>query len=143
MVATQAATQVTTREQGDPNVNLAMELPFKFQDKSQVLQLKFSSEDKEEEKSKGKVWTANLAFELQSLGAIRIYISLDNKDIAMQFWTEKSSTQKIFTENFHILQDRLKLAGYHINQMVASIGIPEEAEEERKQSKKGLIDEQV
>ncbi|MFK5894056.1 MAG: flagellar hook-length control protein FliK [Pseudomonadota bacterium] len=137
------ATQAAIREQPDSNINMALEIPFKFQDKSQVLQLKFTSEDKHENKSKGKIWTANLAFELQSLGAIRIYLILDDKDISMQFWTEKKSTQKIFAENFSQLRDRLKIAGYHIKEMIVSLGIPEQAKDEIKKTKKGLIDEQV
>ncbi len=139
------ATQAAIREQPESNMNMALELPFKFQDKSQVLQLKFTSEnkDKNKEKSKEKIWTANLAFELQSLGAIRIYIVLDGKDISMQFWTEKPATQKIFVENFSTLKSRLKLAGYQISEMTANIGVPDEAQEEIKTNKQGQIDERV
>ncbi|MFK5984037.1 MAG: flagellar hook-length control protein FliK [Pseudomonadota bacterium] len=139
------ATQAATREQPESNINMALELPFKFQDKSQVLQLKFTSENKNKNKntSNEKIWTANLAFELQSLGAIRIYIVLNGKDIAMQFWTEKPETQQIFVANFNSLKSRLKLAGYNISEMTSSMGIPEEAEEEIKVDKKGTIDERV
>jgi len=137
------ATQAATREQADSNVNMSLEIPFKFQEKSQVLQLKFTSEDKNKEKSKEKIWSANLAFELQSLGAIRIYIILDGKDVSMQFWTEKETTQQIFAKNFSMLRDRLKLAGYNISEMTASLGIPQEAEEESTKTKNGVIDEHV
>lgn len=137
------ATQAATREQSDSNINMALEIPFKFQDKSHVLQLKFTSKDKHKNKSKDKIWSANLAFELQSLGAIRIYIVLDGKDVSMRFWTEKQSTQQIFAENFPLLKDRLKIAGYRINEMTASLGIPKEAEKESAKNKNGIIDEHV
>ena len=137
------ATQAAIREQADSNVNMALEIPFKFQDKSQVLQLKFTSEDKHENKSKGKIWTANLAFELQSLGAMRIYLVLDGKEVSMQFWTEKQSTQQLFSENLIHLKNRLKIAGYHIKDFNVSQGIPEEAAEEVNSSNEGVIDERV
>jgi Flagellar hook-length control protein FliK len=137
------ATQAAIREQADSNVNMALEIPFKFQDKSQVLQLKFSSEDKHDNESKEKIWTANLAFELQSLGAIRIYLVLDGKEVSMQFWTEKQSTQQLFAENLLHLKNRLKIAGYHIKDINVSQGVPEEASEEVNSSKEGVIDERV
>jgi hypothetical protein len=137
------ATQAASREQADSNINMALEIPFKFQDKSQVLQLKFTSKNKDKDKSKEKIWSANLAFELQSLGAIRIYILLDGKDISMQFWTEKDTTQQVFAKNFSILRERLILAGYNISEMTATLGIPQEAKEESNKNKEGVIDERV
>jgi len=137
------ATQGGNREQADNNLNMALEIPFRFQEKSQVLQLKMRSTDKEFDDTGGKIWTANLAFELQSMGPIRIYITLDGKDVSMQFWTEKAESQVIFQENFTLLTERLAIAGYRVSQLGSYLGVPDEARQEIKQNKQGVVDEHV
>lgn len=137
------ATQAGNREQADSNINMTLEIPFRFQEKSQVLQLKMSSKKHGNDDTDGKIWTANLAFELQSLGPIRVYVTLDDKDVAMQFWTENPSSQAIFKENFSLLTERLSAAGYRISQLGSYLGIPEEAQQEIKKNKLGVVDEHV
>ena len=98
-------------------------------------------QEKEAEKG-NKIWTVNLAFHLPSLGGIRIYITLDKQDLAIQFWTEEKSSQKLFQQFFYLLNERLQESGFTISQLKAFHGIPESAQHEQKASQ-FIIDERV
>ncbi|MCP3851423.1 MAG: flagellar hook-length control protein FliK [Gammaproteobacteria bacterium] len=135
-------TQFQNRESGDQSF-LNIEIPFKHNDQQEILQLKIREELKEKEAELGnKIWTVNMAFNLESLGGIRIYITLDKKDIAMQFWTEEKESQQLFQKYFSLLNSRLTMAGYTISQLAAFHGMPEEAEKEQNKSN-FIIDERV
>ncbi|MBF0265248.1 MAG: flagellar hook-length control protein FliK [Gammaproteobacteria bacterium] len=122
------ATQINTREQGEQQNTISLELPIRLLDKTQILQMKFKAQKKQHKKEE-KIWTANLAFELPSLGEIRIYITLDYNDVAIQFWLEQDSSKSIIQENFSLLSERLLEAGYSISQLQAFHGIPGDAQE--------------
>jgi len=135
-------TQFQNRESGDQSF-LNIEIPFKHNDQQEILQLKIREELKEKEAELGnKIWTVNMAFNLESLGGIRIYITLDKKDIAMQFWTEEKESQQLFQKYFNLLNSRLTMAGYTVSQLAAFHGMPEEAEKEQNKSN-FIIDERV
>ncbi len=135
-------TQFQNRESGDQSF-LNIEIPFKHNDQQEILQLKIREELKEKEAELGnKIWTVNMAFNLESLGGIRIYITLDKKDIAMQFWTEEKESHQLFQKYFSLLNSRLTMAGYTISQLTAFHGMPEEAEKEQNKSN-FIIDERV
>ncbi len=137
------ATAAANREQADSNFNLALEIPFRFMDKSEIMQLKIRQEENKKEGKSKKIWTANLAFELEKLGPVRIYIALQNKDVSIQFWSEKATTQKCFSDNFYLLKQRLTEFGYRITSLSALLGIPEDAEKEIQHHINRLIDEKV
>ncbi|MCK5666917.1 MAG: flagellar hook-length control protein FliK, partial [Thiotrichaceae bacterium] len=134
--------QLHTRESGDQSF-INFEIPFRHNDQQEVLQLKIREQLKEKEAEQGnKIWTVNLAFHLKTLGAIRIYITLDKQDLAIQFWTEKKESLALFQNNFSLLSERLLAAGFTLSQLKAFYGIPEEAEKEQTNSQ-FIIDEQV
>ncbi len=134
--------QLQTREGGEQSF-LNFEIPFRHNDQQEVLQLKIREELKQKEGKQGnKIWTVNLAFELKSLGGIRIYITLDKQDIAIQFWTENKQSQQLFQKYFHLLSERLTEADFTISQLAAFHGIPEEAEKELS-NHQFIIDEKV
>ncbi len=134
--------QLQTRESSEQSF-INFEFPFRNNDQSEVLQLKIREERQEKEAQKGhKIWTVNLAFHLQSLGNIRIYITLDDNDLAIQFWTEEKSSQQLFSQYFHLLSERLNNAGFTLSQLVAFHGMPEEAQQEQSKSH-FIVDEHV
>ena len=134
--------QLHTRESGDQSF-FNFEIPFRHNDQQEVLQLKIREQLKEQEAEQGnKIWTVNLAFHLKTLGGIRIYITLDKQDLAIQFWTEKKESLALFQNNFSLLSERLLAAGFTLSQLKAFQGIPEEAEKEQTNSQ-FIIDEQV
>ncbi len=134
--------QLHTRESGDQSF-FNFEIPFRHNDQQEVLQLKIREQLKEKEAGQGnKIWTVNLAFHLKTLGGIRIYITLDKQDLAIQFWTEKKESLALFQNNFSLLSERLLAAGFTLSQLKAFQGIPEEAEKEQTNSQ-FIIDEQV
>lgn len=135
-------TQIQTREGGE-QAFLNFEIPFRHNEQQEILQLKIREEIKDIEAKKGnKVWTVNLAFHLPSLGGIRIYITMDKHDLAIQFWTEEVNAQKLFQKYFYLLNDRLTAAGYTLSQLKAFHGMPEQAQEEIKNSH-FIVDEKV
>ena len=135
-------TQLHSREGGEQQF-LNFEIPFRHNDQQELLQLKIREEYRQKEAKKGnKIWTVNLAFNLQSLGAIRIYITMDKKELSIQFWTEKKASQALFHRYFHILNERLSSAGFNINQLIAYTGMPEKAREEQQHSH-FIVDEKV
>jgi len=137
------ATQLQTRERSADQIQLSFEIPFRNNDQQEILQLKIREEYKETEAEKGnKIWTVNLAFHLPSLGGIRIYITLDKKDLSMQFWTEEQNAQHLFQQHFSLLSERLYDADFTISQLKAFHGIPEAAQTEQ-QSSQFIIDEKV
>ena len=137
------ATQLTTRESRTEQVQINIEIPFRNNDQQEVLQLKIREEKKQSEAEKGnKIWTANMAFHLPSLGGIRIYITLDKQDLAMQFWTEEKNTQQLFQQYFSLLTERLYEAGFNISQLSVFHGIPDAAQKEQKSST-FIVDERV
>ncbi len=134
--------QLQTREGGEQSF-LNLEIPFRHSDQQEVLQLKIREGFKQKEGQQGnKIWTVNLAFELKTLGGIRIYITLDKQDLAIQFWTENKEAQQLFQKNFSLLNERLIEADFTISQLAAFHGIPEAAKKEQKQSQ-FIIDERV
>jgi hypothetical protein len=127
-------TQLQSRESSDQSF-LNVEIPFRHNDQQEVMQLKIREEFKEKEAEQGnKIWTVNLAFDLDTLGGIRIYITLDKKDLAIQFWTEKVESQKLFQKYFSLLSERLTDSDFTLSQLTAFHGMPEEAEKEQAQS---------
>lgn len=135
-------TQLQSREGGEQQM-LNFEIPFRHNDQQEILQLKIRQEFKEHEAEKGnKIWTVNLAFHLPSLGGIRIYITMDKQDLAIQFWTEEKSSQKLFQQFFHLLNERLQAGGFTVSQLNVFHGMPESAEQEQK-SNQFIIDERV
>lgn len=137
------ATQLTTRESRTEQVQINIEIPFRNNDQQEVLQLKIREQKKQSEAEKGnKIWTANMAFHLPSLGGIRIYITLDKQDLAMQFWTEEKNTQQLFQQYFSLLTERLYKAGFNISQLSVFHGIPDAAQKEQKNST-FIVDERV
>ncbi len=137
------ATQLTTRESRTEQVQINIEIPFRNNDQQEVLQLKIREEKKQSEAEKGnKIWTANMAFHLPCLGGIRIYITLDKQDLAMQFWTEEKNTQQLFQQYFSLLTERLYKAGFNISQLSVFHGIPDAAQKEQKSST-FIVDERV
>ncbi len=134
--------QLQSRESGEQAV-FSFELPFRHNNQTEVLQLKIREQLKQEEAQKGnKIWTVNLAFNLQSLGGIRIYMTLDQMELAMQIWTEEAHTQILFQQNFYQLKERLLDAGFNISQLKAYHGIPDSAVKEQQDSP-FIINEQV
>ena len=135
-------TQLQTREGGDQSF-LNVEIPFRHNDQQEILQLKIREEFRKKEAEQGnKIWTVNMAFNLQSLGGIRIYITLDKNDLAIQFWTEEKESQQLFKNYFSLLKERLTAADFTISQLTAFHGIPEEAKKEQLKSQ-FIIDERV
>lgn len=135
-------TQLHTREGGDQSF-INFEVPFRHNDQQEVLQLKIREELQEKEALEGnKVWTVNLAFHLNTLGGMRIYITLDQLDLAMQFWTEGKKSQRLLQNHFPLLSERLIEAGFTISQLSAFHGMPEEAKNEQSNSQ-FIIDERV
>ncbi len=136
------SSQLHSRESSD-QAFYNFEIPFRHNNQTEVLQLKIREQHKQKEQQKGnKIWTVNLAFHLQTLGGIRIYITLDKQDISIQIWTEEQHAQQLFQQNFYQLQERLTDAGFNISQLKAYHGIPEQAQKEHKDSP-FIIDEQV
>lgn len=134
--------QLQTREGGEQSF-LNVEIPFRHNDQQEILQLKIREAFKENEAEHGnKVWTVNLAFDLKSLGGIRIYITLDKDALAIQFWTENRASQQLFEKYFSLLSERLTESGFTISQLTAFHGIPEEAQKEQANSQ-FIIDERV
>ncbi len=134
--------QLQTRETGEQSF-LNVELPFRHNDQQEVLQLKIREEFKDKEAQQGnKIWTVNMAFNLQSLGGIRIYITLDKQDLAIQFWTEKQDSRQLLQHYFNLLSERLIDAGFTLSQLAAFHGMPEEAETEQNKTQ-FIIDERV
>ena len=134
--------QLQTREGGEQSF-LNVEIPFRHNDQQEILQLKIREAFKENEAEHGnKVWTVNLAFDLKSLGGIRIYITLDKDALAIQFWTENRASQQLFEKYFSLLSERLTESGFTISQLTAFHGIPEEAQKEQAISQ-FIIDERV
>lgn len=137
------ATQLFARESGSEQAQLNFEIPFRNNDQQEVLQLKIREEFKDEEAQKGnKIWTVNMAFHLPALGGIRIYITLDKEDLAIQFWTEEKNCQQLLQQFFPLLKERLFDADFTISQLTAFHGIPEAAEQEQ-QSSQFIVDERV
>lgn len=134
--------QLQTREGGEQSF-LNVEIPFRHNDQQEILQLKIREAFKEKEAEHGnKVWTVNLAFDLKSLGGIRIYITLDKDVLAIQFWTENRESQQLFEKHFSLLRERLTESGFNISQLTAFHGMPEEAQKEQANSQ-FIIDERV
>ncbi len=134
--------QFQARESSDQSF-LNVEIPFRHNDQQEILQLKIREEKKEKEAELGnKIWTVNMAFNLQSLGGIRIYITLDKIDLAIQFWTEEKDSQRLIQNYFTLLSERLISAGFTLSQLVAIHGIPEEAQKEQTKSQ-FILDEKV
>ncbi|MCU7938459.1 MAG: flagellar hook-length control protein FliK [gamma proteobacterium symbiont of Bathyaustriella thionipta] len=134
--------QFHAREGGDQSF-INFEIPFRHNDQQEVLQLKIRERLKEKEAEQGnKIWTVNLAFHLNTLGGIRIYITLDQQDLAIQFWTEKKHSQYLFEKYFSLLSKRLLESGFTLSQLAAFHGMPEEARKEQRNSE-FIIDEQV
>ncbi|MCW8931092.1 MAG: flagellar hook-length control protein FliK [Gammaproteobacteria bacterium] len=135
-------TQFQSRESSDQSL-MNFEIPFRHNDQQEILQLKIREEFKEKEADLGnKIWTVNMAFYLQSLGGIRIYITLDKKDLAIQFWTEEKESKALFQKYFYLLNERLTSEGFTISQLAAFHGIPKEAEKEQIKSH-FIVDERV
>ncbi|MCU7798813.1 MAG: flagellar hook-length control protein FliK, partial [gamma proteobacterium symbiont of Lucinoma myriamae] len=135
-------TQLHTREGGDQSF-INFEVPFRHNDQLEVLQLKIREKLQEKEALEGnKIWTVNMAFHLKTLGGIRIYITLDKQELAMQFWTEEKASQRLLQHYFPLLSERLVEAGFSISQLSAFHGIPEDAENEQSKSQ-FIIDERV
>ena len=135
-------TQLQTREGGEQQL-LNFEIPFRHNDQQEILQLKIRQQLREDEADKGnKIWTVNMAFHLQSLGGIRVYITADKQDLAIQFWTEEKESQQLFKKHFPLLTERLLGAGFTLSQLSAFHGIPEAAEKEQKNSQ-FIIDERI
>ena len=136
-------TQLHSRESGSEQALLNFEIPFRNNDQQEVLQLKIRQEFTDEEARKGnKIWTVNMAFHLPSLGAIRIYITLDNNDLAIQFWTEEKKSQHLLQQLFPLLKERLFNADFTISQLTAFHGVPEAAKKEQADSQ-FIVDERV
>jgi len=126
--------QLHSRESSDQTF-MNFEIPFRHADQYEVLQLKMREQYKNEQAQEGnKIWTVNLAFHLDRLGDIRIYITLDKQDLAIQFWSEQENSQKIFEQNFYLLKERLTDAGFIISQLSSFYGLPEAAKQEQKNS---------
>lgn len=138
-------TQLLARESGSEQAQLNVEIPFRNNDQQEILQLKIRENFKDEEAQKGnKIWTVNMAFHLPSLGSIRIYITLDKEDLAIQFWTEEKNCQQLLQQFFPLLKERLFDADFTISQLTAFHGIPEAAEQEQEQqSSQFIVDERV
>ena len=83
-----------------------------------------------------------MAFNLQSLGGMRIYITLDKQDLAIQFWTEEKDSRQLIQHYFNLLSERLINAGFTLSQLTAFHGMPEEAEKEQSKSQ-FIVDEHV
>ena len=137
-------TQLQSRESGGEQQQLLnFEIPFRHNDQAEVLQLKIREELIEKEAQKGnKIWTVNMAFHLPSLGGIRIYITMDKMDLAIQFWTEEQESQRLFQQYFHLLNERLSERGFTLSKLKAFHGVPQSAKEEQKVSQ-FIIDEKV
>lgn len=134
--------QLQTREGGE-QAYLNFEVPFRHGERQEVLQLKIRQQLAEKKAEQGhKIWTVNLAFELPSLGGIRIYITMDQRDLAIQFWTEEKASQVLFQQYFQLLNERLINAGFSVSQLAAFHGLPEAAEQELNSST-FIIDERV
>ncbi len=136
------STQLQSRESSD-QAFYNFEIPFRHNNQTEVLQLKVREQLKHKEQQKGnKIWTVNLAFHLDSLGGVRIYLTLDKLDLSIQVWTEEQHTQLLFQQNFYQLKERLTNAGFNITELKAFHGIPEQARKEYRDSP-FIIDEQV
>ncbi len=90
------STQLQSRESSD-QAFYNFEIPFRHNNQTEVLQLKVREQFKQKEQQKGnKIWTVNLAFHLESMGGVRIYLTLDKLDLSIQIWTEEQHAQQLF-----------------------------------------------
>ncbi len=138
--------QLQTRESSD-QAFINFEIPFRHNDRLEILQLKLRQQSlaqntTDENSIDEKIWTVNLAFHLETLGEMRIYISLNKKELDFQIWTEQRRSQKIIEQYSFLLTDRLVKQGFSIHQFSVFHGIPETAQKEQETSTY-LLDEQV
>ena len=135
----QLTSQATQAETARPA--LVFDLPLRSDQGIDVFQLRIQRDAHNEADEDGSTpWSVSLAFELESLGPVRVLVSLLQRQVSVSFWAESADTTRLFTDHLAALQEQLDTAGLQVGRLQCRHGQPTAAEFHTSRTP-GLVDE--
>jgi len=111
-----------------PNAGLTLELPVRHGEQAEVIQLRITRDaqsDAEDPDAPGQ-WCATLAFELETLGAVRARVTVAGELVSTDLWAEREATVELFNGHMDTLHNGLVEAGLVVGRLGCQLGTPPE-----------------
>ncbi|NOX92577.1 MAG: flagellar hook-length control protein FliK [Gammaproteobacteria bacterium] len=99
-----------------------MELPVRNGEHIDLIQLRIEKEKNQRSPKKPALWTVTLALELRELGPVQVRITLVNKTVSTNFWSEHARTTELINQHLTILQNRYQEVGLTVGALKAHHG---------------------
>lgn len=138
--------QSIQQSEGQQRPNWLLELPIRQADgQIMTLQLEIQRDREEDEKAqRPAIWTISLAFELQTLGAIRAGLTLVGENqVGVSLWADEASTVELFEQHKSELQQGMEDAGLMVSRVGCQQGLPVKNRSGAVFADQGLVDEQA
>jgi len=113
---------VTQAHHDDDRRSWIMELPLRFDEHLDLIQLHIEKELKRQHKKPTALWTVTLSFDLPSLGPVQARVTLAGKTIHTSFWAQRPQTTDLIHDHLPTLQQRLREAGLTVGSLHAHEG---------------------
>jgi len=110
------------------NAGLTLELPIRHGEQAEVIQLRITRDaqsDAEDPNAPGQ-WCATLAFELETLGAVRARVTVAGQLVSTDLWAEREATVELFNGHLDTLNKGLVEAGLVVGRLGCQLGTPPE-----------------
>jgi len=110
------------------NAGLALELPVRHGEQAEVVQLRITrdAQGDAEDPDAPAQWCATLAFELETLGAVRARITVAGQVVSTDLWAEHEATVELFNGHLDKLHKGLVEAGLVVGRLGCQLGTPPE-----------------
>lgn len=105
-----------------------------------LIQVKIDVEKENGDDNKNRLWTVQLALDLNTLGPLQAKISLQDNKVQAHFKSSDPLQQQLIEEHLDILRDKLNTAGLLVEKLICTQGLVEQSDPEIPQS---LIDEEA
>ena len=107
-----------------PQVFFTFELPLRWGERVDVVQLRIEQEKSGKEKNGERVWTVQLTFDLEYLGPIYVRVNLQGQQISTRFWAEQAQAADLFRQYLSDLETRFAAVGLSTGTISCHIGRP-------------------
>lgn len=108
-----------------PSPSWCFELPVRHQNAIDLFKLRIEQEDgSNEQATNHRTWLIQLAFNLESLGAVHAHVRLKHGRVSANIWTEQPQTATLFNEHMQQLHNRLSKQGLNVGDFNCQPGPP-------------------
>ena len=123
--------------------NFMFELPVRTENGIDLFQFRIERDSQEQDNpDRPASWSISMAFDLQSLGPVRILVTLLQQQISVTFWAEQTETHYLFKQHATQLHDQLNNAGLNVGRIQCRPGKPEHTDF-HSQNTMTLVDEKA